>query len=98
MYGDFSTVDKTQETVNKASYLEGSNKTLKVVDQMAASTSAKLANSTIWLKSSSKGAAGFKGPKMEFTSGRMPPTTQMVLSDADMQKLKDWICTGSNKM
>jgi len=97
-YGDYSTVDKAHEMVNKESYLKGSAGTLKIVDQMAGTTAEKLANSTLWLKVSSKKDNAFKGPKGEFTSQRMPQPPDPVLSDADIQKIKDWICTGSNKM
>ncbi len=96
-YGDYSTVDKAMEMVNKASKYEGSSKTLKIVDQAAATTAEKLANSSLWLKTSTKATNGFKGPKMEFTSRRMPQEPDPVLSDADLKKIKDWICTGSTK-
>ncbi|MBL8957801.1 MAG: hypothetical protein JNK82_43905 [Myxococcaceae bacterium] len=96
-YGDYTTVDKAHEMVNKDSYLEGSGMTLKIVDA-AAPVADRLANSSIWLKCSAKVNNGFKGPKMEFTSTRMPPPGKDVLADADVQKIKDWICTGANKM
>ena len=71
---------------------------LKIVDSDAAkSTADRLANSTLWLKVSPKGSLAYKGPNGEITSGRMP-NDGTTLSDADIQKIKDWICRGAPAM
>ena len=97
-YGDYSTVDSSETaTVNKASLYAGSAATLKVVDaETAKSTADRLANSSMWLKVSTKKPLGFKGPKMENTGAKMP-NDGTTLTDAELQKIKDWICRGAPK-
>ena len=99
-YGDYTTPAKTQMAmVNKKSLYAGTGMTLMVVDQMAATTAAKLANSSLWLKVSvpATKALGHKGPKGESTGARMP-NDGTPFTDADKQKVKDWICRGSPEM
>jgi hypothetical protein len=96
-YGDYSNVDTTYQMVNKDSLYKGSAGTLKIVDNMAATTSAKLANSSLWLKVSTKKTLGFKGPKNEATGAKMP-NDGAPFSDAEIKKIKDWICNGAPKM
>lgn len=94
-YGDYTSAAKTYEMVNKASVYKGTAGTLKIVDaDMAKTTADRLANSTLWLKVSSKKALGFKGPKGETTGATMPQGL-MPLSDIDQKKIKDWICRGA---
>ena len=93
-YGDYSTPAAAQAAmVNKDSFYKGTPGTLKIVDQMAATTAAKLANSSLWLKVSTMKTLGHRGPKGESTGGRMPEGAPSV--PADVQKIKDWICRGS---
>lgn len=96
-YGDYTDAMKTFEMVNKTSLFAGSPGTLKIVDQMAATTSAKLANSSLWLKVSTLKPLGFKGPKMESSGVRMP-NDGSAFTAAEIKKIKDWICRGSPMM
>ena len=93
-YGNYTTATTSGEMVGKKSqYNKVGASTLKIVDNdTTKSTADRLANSSLWLKVSAKTAIGFKGPNMESTGGRMP-NDGTVLTAAELQKIKDWICT-----
>jgi hypothetical protein len=95
-YGDYTTAANTFGMVNRASlYNKMGASSLKQVDADTSKTTAqRLANSTLWLKVSTKVPLAFKGPNMESTGARMP-NDGSAFSDADIQKIKDWICRGA---
>jgi hypothetical protein len=95
-YGDYETTAQTFEMVNKTSlYNKMGMTSLKIVDGDTSKTTAqRLANSTLWLKVSTKMTLGYKGPNMESTGARMP-NDGSAFADSDIQKIKDWICRGA---
>ncbi|MBK7860571.1 MAG: hypothetical protein IPJ65_18625 [Archangiaceae bacterium] len=95
-YGDYETAAQTYEMVGKASlYNKMGATTLKIVDSdTTRSTAQRLAASTLWLKCASTKSMGFKGPNNEITGATMPQNATM-LTAAELQKIKDWICRGA---
>lgn len=85
---DFSTVEKlSANAVGQPSAYAGSGGALKMVDP------GNLANSTFWLKLLG-GSPKWRGPGGESVGGPMPQGA-LLLGEAKLQVVKNWICTGA---
>ena len=86
--GDYTTAEKTAESVAKKSVYAGMAGTLMVVAPKSP------ANSALWLKVLGGASVAVTGPKGENVQGRMPQDGSMLTTE-EKKILKDWICNGA---
>lgn len=87
--GNMTTTAQTQALVGKASnYATTAGSTLKYVDPN------NLQNSTMYLKVLGH-PRDFKGPKGEIVGQSRMPQGSEPLTDAQIGRIKSWICTGA---